>query len=163
MKIAAMTGVAMLTGMAPQAAATKVTVCMEAGGFYVQLQAARARDLAAKMYADIGVMIDWRPGLRGCPPSGILIKVSDYSPPSLRPTSLAYALPFEGTHIVLFYDRIQRYEREVVPILMAHVLVHEIAHILQGLKRHSDQGIMKRPVGHGGFRAYGSEAPLVYG
>ena len=74
MKIAAMTGVAMLTGMAPQAAATKGTVCMEAGGFYVQLQAARARDLAAKMYADIGVMIDWRLGLRGCPPSGILIK-----------------------------------------------------------------------------------------
>jgi hypothetical protein len=28
-------------------------------------------------------------------------------------------------------------------MLLAHVMVHEIAHILQGVYRHSDNGVMK--------------------
>jgi len=32
---------------------------------------------------------------------------------------------------------------EGVPYVMAHVLVHEVAHVLQGVKRHSDNGVMK--------------------
>ena len=32
---------------------------------------------------------------------------------------------------------------QTVPALLAHVLVHEIAHILQGINRHSDEGVMK--------------------
>jgi hypothetical protein len=34
-------------------------------------------------------------------------------------------------------------ERERVPGLLGHVLAHEIVHVLQGIKRHSDQGLMK--------------------
>ena len=31
----------------------------------------------------------------------------------------------------------------LVPYLLAHVLVHEIGHILQGIDRHSGSGVMK--------------------
>jgi hypothetical protein len=30
-----------------------------------------------------------------------------------------------------------------VPNLLAHVLVHEITHLIQGINRHSDRGVMK--------------------
>jgi len=47
-------------------------------------------------------------------------------------------------HIVIFYDRVQQAAHpDLIPCLLAHVLVHEITHILQGFSRHSDQGVMK--------------------
>ena len=35
----------------------------------------------------------------------------------------------------------------MVPILLAHVPAHEIAHILQGVSRHSASGVMKAGFG----------------
>jgi hypothetical protein len=52
-------------------------------------------------------------------------------------------LPYEGTHIRVFRDRIEASQPALVPHLLAHVLVHEIVHILQGCTRHSDRGVMK--------------------
>jgi len=47
-------------------------------------------------------------------------------------------------HIRVFYDRIRHtYNQSLAPIVLAHVLVHEITHILQSVCRHSDQGVMK--------------------
>jgi hypothetical protein len=31
----------------------------------------------------------------------------------------------------------------MVPCLLAHVLVHEITHLLEGIDRHSESGVMK--------------------
>lgn len=129
-------------GEAVQTAGRRVTVCTEGGaGFGVQK---RAQAIASKMFAGIGVTIDWREGLRGCPPQGILVSLTDRTPPSLFPGALAFALPYEGAHIRLFYDRIAQ-DRPAVLLtpLLAHVLVHEITHILQGINQHSAQGVMK--------------------
>ena len=63
--------------------------------------------------------------------------------PSQFPGALAYALPYEGTHIVIFYDRVLETESRRVPKLTAHIMVHEIAHILEGTNLHSDSGVMK--------------------
>jgi hypothetical protein len=53
-------------------------------------------------------------------------------------------LPYEGTHIVLFWDRIASAgSARDTPYLLAHVLVHEVTHILQGVPRHSETGVMK--------------------
>jgi len=53
-------------------------------------------------------------------------------------------MPFERTHVVLFYDRVLRAALpEVVPHLLGHVLAHEIVHMLQGVERHSNSGVMK--------------------
>ena len=56
---------------------------------------------------------------------------------------LAYALPYEGTHIVILFDRVRKMQPNYVPAVLAHVLVHEVTHILQGIQRHSESGVMK--------------------
>jgi hypothetical protein len=79
-----------------------------------------------------------------CPVEGIRISVSDDRLAHRLPNAFAYALPYEGTHIVVFYDRVQHVSTPSGrPSLLAHVLVHEITHILQGMPRHSGEGIMK--------------------
>jgi hypothetical protein len=65
------------------------------------------------------------------------------TPKTFHPGALAYALPYEGVHIEVFYDRIAQADPDLVPSLMAHVIVHEITHILQGIDRHSTGGIMQ--------------------
>jgi hypothetical protein len=103
----------------------------------------RARLIASRMFATAGVTIDWR-GWSACPAGGIRVSLSQDTPESERPNTFAYALPYEGTHIVLFWDRIARSAQpEAVPFLLAHVLVHEVTHILQGVNRHSETGVMK--------------------
>jgi hypothetical protein len=147
MKIAAMTAVALVVG-APlfgekkPLPARSVTVCIERGSGFGS--AFEARTIASKMFAEIGVTIKWHVGLAGCPPQSIQISVSENTPKSEQPGAYASARPYEGAHIVVYYDRIsERRLRSLVPSLFAHVLVHEITHILEGLVRHSNSGVMK--------------------
>jgi hypothetical protein len=96
----------------------------------------------SQIYSEIGVILDWRRDLRSCaaPEKGIVIKLESEVPPALAPHALAYALPYEGRTIVVFLDRIK--SRRFRPLL-TYVLAHEIAHILQGIARHSEAGILR--------------------
>jgi hypothetical protein len=103
----------------------------------------RARTIATQMFAGIGVAIEWRPA-DSCPAGALRISHSTSTPAKLMPGALAYALPYEGTHIVVFYDRVQAaVEPTRVPALLAHVLAHEVTHILEGTTRHSAEGVLK--------------------
>ena len=127
----------------------QVTVCVQNAAYGAATQ---ARGLASDMFAAIGVNIDWRQGFSRCPQQSIMISFTDDTPTSLKPGALAYALPYEGTHIRVFHDRIaQTYGTTLLPPLMAHVFVHEISHILEGVSRHSASGIMKAHWGAGDF------------
>jgi hypothetical protein len=144
MKITAMTLMAAMVGVAAQAsepgqlAERTVTVCMENDAIGAVRQ---AKEKASKIFSSIGVKLDWH---RGCPAQDIVISLSEDTPAKRMPRALAYALPYEGTHIVIFYDRVRRAIRSaMIPCLLAHVMVHEITHILQAIYRHSDQGMMK--------------------
>jgi hypothetical protein len=138
----AIAGTAAHGGATTPATDRTVIVCMEGGAGLGIAQEARA--LASKIFVGIGVTIEWRRGLPGCPEHGIKISLNHETPRTMKPGVLAYSLPYEGTHIRLFYDRISEGRQpRVVPRLLAHVLVHEITHILQGVNRHSDTGIMK--------------------
>jgi hypothetical protein len=143
MKITAMT-TALVMGAALYAEPVEksVTVCMERGsGIGAGLE---ARAIASKMFATIGVTVSWHTGLDHCPPQALKVSLSQTTPKSERPGAYGYALPYEGTHIVVYYDRIsQEQSKTAVPNVVAHVLVHEITHILEGMVRHSDAGIMK--------------------
>jgi hypothetical protein len=103
---------------------------------------AQAQGLASGMFASIGVTLRLKPGHPA--PSetdAIMIEFVTNTPATRHPGALAYALPYEGGHIRIFWDRI---EPSPAPRqLLAHVMVHEITHILQGLDRHSNAGIMK--------------------
>ena len=102
-----------------------------------------AQKLASKMFAEIGVRLEWRTsGL--CAENDIVITLSYKTPDEQLPAAWAYALPFDGRHVVVFWDRIQRKMPPArAPIVLAHVLAHEVTHILQGVPRHSESGLMK--------------------
>jgi hypothetical protein len=94
------------------------------------------------MFSEAGVAIQWY-GWR-CPVDAIQVTISTKTARELHPGALAYALPHSGTQIMLFYDRMkQTIESYRFPSLLAHVLAHEITHLLQGFPRHSDSGLMK--------------------
>ena len=148
MKIATMTMWAVMAGAfsqsdgAGQTADRSVSVCVEKGAGFDVLPL--AEQIASKMFAEAGVTVDWRHGLAGCPAQGVLISLSDRAPADVPPDAMAYALAYEGSHIVIFYDRLQRrVQAAQISSLLAHVMVHEMTHILQAISRHSGQGIMK--------------------
>ena len=108
----------------------------------------QAKERARTMFAEAGVRIDWRIGR----PSGaqpgrepvIVVSIAENTPASYLPAALAFAKVYEGVHITVFWDRVERLSRFAPPtFVLAHVLVHEITHILQGIDRHSESGIMK--------------------
>jgi hypothetical protein len=81
------------------------------------------------------------------PPEGepaIVIRLAEQTPADYLPGVLAFARVYEGVHITVFWDRIERQPRFAPPVVvLAHVLVHEITHILQTVNRHSESGVMK--------------------
>jgi hypothetical protein len=103
-----------------------------------------AQSIASRIFADIGVGIEWRHA-GSCPAGALRISFSDQAPANLMPETLAYALPYEGSHIVIFYDRVQARAPgpRNFPVLMAHVMAHEVTHVLEGISRHSEEGVMK--------------------
>jgi len=140
--MALMAGTAAFAQFTVSAAGRNVSICLE--DETGSLVAGQARMLASKMFREIGVAIVWHGHFRNCSTGAILISLRQNTPANLKPGVLAYAAPYEGTHIRVFYDRIcQMHEPAMVPTVLAHVLVHEITHILQGVSRHSEAGIMK--------------------
>jgi hypothetical protein len=105
-----------------------------------------AQGIASGMFATAGVHINWRTGRPKAsePERPILIEFTSLTPKTLHPGALAYAYVFEGVHIRIFYDRVRNADRPyVTAMLLAHVMVHEITHILEGVNRHSEEGVMK--------------------
>jgi hypothetical protein len=96
------------------------------------------------MFGTIGLAITWHHGLRDCSTKEIRVDLRRGAPSTLKPGALAYARPYEGTYIQVFYDRISgNWESRMAPAILAHVLAHEITHLLEGIARHSAYGIMK--------------------
>ena len=121
----------------------EVTVCIESG---ITRESGLAQIIAKRMFADIGVKINFFEKGK-CPANEqamIHIHLDTGVPAERFPGALAYAMPYEGVHIEVFVDRIRKMiGPKRIHVLLAHVLVHEIAHILQGVHRHSERGIMK--------------------
>ena len=119
-----MTAVVMMTaGTAAQARGPeanetrKLTVCMDGAAGPVPTV---ARLTVSEMFAGIGVAITWRTQMAGCPVGALKISLSNKTEETLRPGALAYALPYEGTHIVVFYDRIQRIDPKSTRLNSSH-------------------------------------------
>lgn len=105
-----------------------------------------AQGIASGMFATAGVRVNWRTGQPKAdrPERPILIEVSSNTPETFHQGALAYAYPFEGVHIRVFYDRIEKAsDPRATAMILAHVLVHEITHVLEGFDRHSKEGVMK--------------------
>jgi hypothetical protein len=146
MKIAAITLMAAMVGVGAEQKQLQqnLTVYLRESGHVPPEVRGPAVYLANKMFATIGIRLDWRSGEppRTSSTRPIGVELATDTPANLLPGALGSAMPYEGVHIRVFYDRIRS---DVVPrsVLLAHVLVHEIAHILQKTDQHSDSGVMK--------------------
>jgi hypothetical protein len=138
-----MWGATAWAGPGTQAVERTVTVCLAHPPDEVT---DRAKLVASRIFSRIQVNLEWHNDARFCqahPDQAIVISYSHHTPKEMRPGALAVALPFEGIHIEIFYDRIRAAEGFVPPDYLGHVLAHEITHILQSVARHSDSGLMK--------------------
>jgi hypothetical protein len=106
----------------------------------------KAQATASSIFRGVGVHLDWRNGkLPGTYVSRpIAIELQARPPAQGPPGEIGYALTSDGVHIQVFYDEVKgAVASNTVPNLLAYVLVHEITHLLEGVGRHSETGIMK--------------------
>jgi hypothetical protein len=128
-------GPAVLAGTEPRQAAVRMESITDSVIDY------QAR-IASGVFASIGVQLQWHDVLK-CPPEAIYISFSRDTPANAHPGALAYATPYEGNHIVVFLDRVQDITGRAGGRLLGYTLAHEIAHVLEGVARHSRNGLMK--------------------
>jgi hypothetical protein len=102
-----------------------------------------AQHLAAAMLAKAGVHLHWCYGEPEVRERAITIDIAPSAPTTVRPDALAF-VRLSDSHIEIFFDRVERESTGTLrSVLLAHVLVHEITHILQGVDRHGSEGVMK--------------------
>jgi hypothetical protein len=142
MRIAMMIVALALCGTNAWAEQRTVVVDVQDGEMVPGSTLTRAESITTAMFAAAGVRLEWKLGHpRG---ASITATMSEPTPLSYHPGALAFALPYEGVHITVFYDRLSKmYPPDVRSALLAHVLAHEISHVLQGTDRHSETGIMQ--------------------
>jgi hypothetical protein len=119
----------------------KPTVCLHVVTPDQHLIGPQAQGLATRIFADIGIPLDWR----ACPPANessqtIVVQLVSRTPQGFMSGALGYAMPYRR-RIVIFFDRIEMMQDAWT--VLGHVMVHEITHIIQGVSRHSDTGLMK--------------------
>jgi hypothetical protein len=109
-----------------------------------------AKALAKSLFEEAGVIIDWESGKlphNQIPATWLWIELAERTPRDLLPGALARAYPYAGCskRITVFIDRVRDLARapDREASLLAYVMVHEITHVLQGVERHSDEGVMK--------------------
>jgi hypothetical protein len=101
------------------------------------------------MFAGVDVRIEWRAGQREesqlLREGAIAVRLTLDTPDKFRTSVGAFAMPSEGVHITVLYEHLawSLAKPALASPLLAHVLVHEITHILEGVARHSETGIMK--------------------
>jgi len=130
--------------------AGKIRVCVAAGGETPTLVVLGAEAIASRMFATAGVAIEWRSkGAAACRETAqsdtVSLELVTKTPAANHPGALAYAQPYQGSEIVVMFDRIERsaIRSSQVSNILANVMTHEITHLLQGSARHSETGVMK--------------------
>jgi len=108
-----------------------------------------AESIASGFFKAVGLTIEWRHRLPADSlvklEKAVVVQLTTNTPAKYCPSALAISFPFEGIHARVLYDRMAWAEkrRGLAPVLLAHVLAHEIAHLVEGTDYHSGFGIMK--------------------
>jgi hypothetical protein len=106
---------------------------------------------AIDMFREIGVNLRLRMGKPARDQSDscgapIIVQIENAAGYDGPARAMAYALPYResGTCIHMFLDRVTRDRTPAsANALLAHVMVHEITHVLELTERHSGDGVMK--------------------
>ena len=109
-----------------------------------------AKLVVAGILSEAGVQLRWFAGERQGDSNqpAVTITFSACTPGTLLPGAMGYALPYAtgGVRITLFLDRMQPVlarSPNTRGAILGHVIAHELVHVLQGIGRHSDSGLMK--------------------
>jgi hypothetical protein len=70
------------------------------------------------------------------------------SPKGVKPDTVAQSQPYaqDGVRITFFHDRLQAIFNSMPSwggSVLGHIMAHEITHVLQGINRHSETGLMR--------------------
>ena len=133
----------------PQAA-DKVRVCVNSNNYVSTFVLTRAEDIASRIFASAGVALEWHStapavcqGLQQT--KTVVLDFTRNTAASEYAGALAHTQPYEAVHIVVMYDRIAENADGPIQVstLLGHVMAHEITHVVQGIARHSQAGVMK--------------------
>jgi Zn-dependent protease with chaperone function len=145
-------GIAVAAGLSAHAQECTVTAYAYAASYMPAGMLWNAERISAAMFRDIGVEVRWRAdAVRahaaddacGAP---IVIQLENTGSARVSPNALAYATPFavSGTCIHVLLDRLlEGRSGRLATTVLAHVLAHEITHVLERTDRHSANGVMK--------------------
>jgi hypothetical protein len=102
------------------------------------------------IFAKIGVRLVWAAeGGSSRAATGLVVRVHITDRPrAAREATLGFACPYaDGIQpVTIMWDRVRSQCRDVArqaPVLLAHVMAHEVAHVLQGVSHHAADGLMK--------------------
>ena len=103
---------------------------------------------AQRMLASVGISVAWRLGTADYHGRAEVIEavLTERAAKDFRPGSLACATlgVQAGIRIEILHNRVRAAgPPAAVPSMLAHVLVHEITHVLEAVSRHSESGVMK--------------------
>lgn len=141
-------GIILLAAVSVPAEECAVNVTLLGGNLATAAVMIKAKTVAADIFAGIGVELEWSRAVmntRSCSPR-IVARLEVASGPDERPDSLAYASVGvrADRQIHIFIDRVAGMVPESsFGTLLGHVLAHEITHVLEGVPRHSERGVMK--------------------
>ena len=102
--------------------------------------------VTSRIFATAGIRVEWKVGdPHRNETAAIRIQLDTKAESGLHTDTAGYAQPFaRGTAIHVFCDRVLHTGPERLgPILLGHVMAHELGHVLEGVDRHSPTGIMK--------------------
>jgi hypothetical protein len=113
--------------------------------------------LAAGIFDQIGVRLVWHNGeLPAATNAGrtdastpvFAVRTSEHALETATSGALASAriVGSSGTEITIYKDRLQRFlanHASAANVAAGYVLAHELAHVMQGVARHSESGILK--------------------
>jgi hypothetical protein len=141
-------GITLLAAASVPAEECAVNLVMGSGNLVSAATAIKAKTVAAEIFAGIGVDLAWSQTTMdgGRCITRIKARLEVASGPGQHPDALAYATVGVGAdqQIHIFIDRVAPSVPESsLGTLLGHVLAHEITHVLEGVPRHSDQGVMK--------------------
>lgn len=104
--------------------------------------------MASGIFKNIGVRLNWHKGGMRPAPNAFAIRTLEHAPESATPEALAATRLSDPSRaeITVYEDRLQRFlegHRTLAGVAVGYVLAHELAHVMQGVARHSESGILK--------------------
>jgi hypothetical protein len=115
----------------------------------------RAKRVATTAFAAAGIEVRWAKGKRLGEPRRVAagemraVVFDGPAPANFRPQAMAVTYVGRGAYsdVHVFYNRLASlgtgYGDEFMPEVLGNVLAHELTHSLQGVMRHSSEGLMK--------------------